>query len=75
VIQLHPAADLRPAKWSGRVEHVDSGQADHCRSAKELVRFIEQTLIELEAAEQEESQDSIMEPEVGPKRDKEPRDS
>ena len=33
------------------------------------------TLTELEAAEQEESQDSTMEPEVGPKRDKEPSDS
>jgi hypothetical protein len=75
VIQLHPETDLRPAKWSGRVEHVDSGQADHFRSAEELMRFIEQTLAEIEAAEHEESQNPIMEPEVGPRRDKEPSDS
>ena len=74
VVQLHPETDLLPAKWSGRVEHVDSGRADHFQSADGLVRFIEQTLTEIEAAEHRVSQDSIVETEVGPRRDKEPSD-
>lgn len=49
VIQLSPEADPQ-AKFSGRVEHVDSGRADGFQSAEELVRFIEQTVKELEEA-------------------------
>lgn len=75
VIQLQPETDLRPAKWSGRVEHVDSGQADHFRSAEELLRFIEQTLAGIEAAEHEEGQNSIEEPKIEPRRDKKQNDS
>jgi hypothetical protein len=48
VIQLHPEADLKPAKFAGRVEHVDSGRAEGFRSVEELVTFIEQTMKELE---------------------------
>jgi hypothetical protein len=75
VIQLHPETDLRPGKWSGRVEHVDSGQADHFRSEEELLRFIERTVTEIEATEYEEGQNSIVEPKIEPRRDKKQNDS
>lgn len=48
VIQLYSEADLHPAKFAGRVEHVDSGRADGFRSVEELVKFIEQTVKEIE---------------------------
>ena len=48
VIQLYSEADLYPGKFAGRVEHVDCGRADGFRSVEELVRFIEQTVKEIE---------------------------
>lgn len=48
VIQLSSDADLYPAKFAGRVEHVDSGRADGFRSVEELVSFIEQTVKQIE---------------------------
>jgi hypothetical protein len=57
VIQLHSEADLSPAKFAGRVEHVDSGRADGFRSVEELVRFIEQTVKEIEETERGEMQE------------------
>lgn len=48
VIQLYSEADLSQDKFVGRVEHVDSGRADGFRSVAELVRFIEQTVREIE---------------------------
>ena len=54
VIQLSSEADLYPGKFAGRVEHVDSGRADGFRSVEELVRFIEQTVKEIEETERGE---------------------
>jgi len=56
VIQLRPGAKISAAQFAGRVEHIDSGRADHFRSVKELLSFIEQTLAEIEQGEQGESQ-------------------
>jgi hypothetical protein len=50
VIQLFTEADLDASNFVGRVEHVDSGRADGFRSAEELVKFIEQTMKEIEEA-------------------------
>ena len=75
VIQLHPGTEFTPAKLSGWIEHVDSGRADNFRSAEELLRFIEQTLAEIEVATHEEDADSIVEPALKPKRDKKSSDS
>lgn len=57
VIQLYSEADLDPSKLVGRVEHVDSGRADGFRSAEELVRFIEQTMKEIEEKTRGEMQE------------------
>jgi hypothetical protein len=54
VIQLRQKADPEAADLVGRIEHVDSGRADHFGSVEELVRFIERTLTEIEAAEEGE---------------------
>ena len=51
VIQLHSENDLSPVRFAGRVEHVDSGRADGFGSVEELVRFIEQTVKEIEQEE------------------------
>jgi hypothetical protein len=42
-------------EFAGRVEHVDSGRADHFGSVEELVRFIARTLEEIEGAEEGET--------------------
>jgi hypothetical protein len=57
VIQLYSEADLYPGKFAGRVEHVDSGRADGFRSVEELVRFIEETVHEIEETERGEMQE------------------
>jgi hypothetical protein len=57
VIQLSSEADLYPAKFAGRVEHVDSGRADGFQSVEELVRFIEQTVKDIEESEREEMEE------------------
>ena len=62
VIQLYSEADLYPAKFVGRVEHVDSGRADGFRSVEELVRFISQAMTELERMERGELQEPPSEP-------------
>jgi hypothetical protein len=51
VIQLREKADPGAGEFAGRVEHVDSGRADHFGSVEELVRFVERTLAEVETAE------------------------
>jgi hypothetical protein len=62
VIQLYSETDLYPAKFAGRVEHVDSGRADGFRSVEELVRFIEQTMKEIDEASRREMQEPLREP-------------
>ena len=57
VIQLHSEVDFSLAKFAGRVEHVDSGRADGFRSVEELVKFIEQTVKEIEETERAEMQE------------------
>jgi hypothetical protein len=51
VIQLRQGAEPGVAEFAGRVEHVDSGRADHFVSVDELVRFMERTIAEVEAEE------------------------
>jgi hypothetical protein len=58
VIQLYSEADFGQARFVGRVEHVDSGRADGFRSVEELVRFIEQTVKEIEETAAEEMPES-----------------
>jgi hypothetical protein len=58
VIQLHSENDLYPDKFAGRAEHVDSGRADGFRSVEELVRFIEQTMREIEEKTRGEMEES-----------------
>ena len=57
VIQLHSETDRYPIKFAGRVEHVDSGRADGFRSVEELVRFIQETVQEIEETERAEMQE------------------
>jgi hypothetical protein len=54
VIQLYSDRDLYPANFVGRVEHVDTGRADGFRSVEELVKFIEQTMKQIEETPQPE---------------------
>lgn len=51
MIQLRQPPEPRPAEFAGRVEHVDSGRADHFGSVDELVTFIERTIAEVETEE------------------------
>jgi hypothetical protein len=53
VIQLREKAVRGTLEFAGRVEHVDSGRADHFTSVEELVRFVERTVAETEAEETE----------------------
>jgi hypothetical protein len=57
VIQLHSETDRYPIRFAGRVEHVDSGRADGFRSVEELVRFIQETVREIEEMERGESKE------------------
>lgn len=57
VIQLHSDTEPYPVKFEGRVEHVDSGRADGFRSVEELVKFIQETVREIEETERGEMQD------------------
>jgi hypothetical protein len=40
VVQLREHADVERGQWTGRVEHVTSGQAAHFQSLEELLAFI-----------------------------------
>lgn len=55
VIQLRQNADPGAAEFAGRVEHVDSGRADHFGSVDELIRFIERTMADIEGAQERET--------------------
>ena len=61
VIQLHSETDHYPVRFAGRVEHVDSGRADGFRSVEELVRFIQETVQEIEQTERGEIQEPLSE--------------
>lgn len=56
VIQLQSETDRYPIKFAGRIEHVDSGRADGFDSAEELVRFVQETVREIEAMDHGEVQ-------------------
>jgi len=40
VVQLREQADVEHDHWSGRVEHVTSGQVMHFQSLEELLAFV-----------------------------------
>ena len=40
VVQLREHADVERGQWTGRVEHVTSGQVTHFQSLEELLTFI-----------------------------------
>lgn len=61
VIQLHSETDHYPVRFAGRVEHVDSGRADGFRTVEELVRFIQETVQEIEQRESAEIQEPLSE--------------
>jgi hypothetical protein len=44
VVQLREHADVARGQWTGRVEHVASGQAAHFQSLEELLAFIARVL-------------------------------
>jgi hypothetical protein len=45
VVQVYAAADLKQGQFTGRVEHIVSGQATHFQSVAELVTFMVEVLI------------------------------
>jgi len=55
VIQLHSEAE--PARFAGRVEHVDSGRADGFSCVEELVKFIEHTMKQINETSRDEMQE------------------
>ena len=61
-LQLDSEADLYPSKFVGRLDNVDSGRADGFRSVEELVRFIEQTVEEIDETARGEMQEPPTEP-------------
>lgn len=61
VIQLHSETDHYPVRFAGRVEHVDSGRADGFCSVEELVKFIQETVQEIEQTERAEMQKRLSE--------------
>ena len=44
VVQLREQADVERGQWSGRAEHVTSGQASHFQSLEELLAFVVRVL-------------------------------
>jgi len=51
VVQLRQKANSEVVEFAGRVEHVDSGRADHFASVDELVTFMERTIAEVDTEE------------------------
>jgi hypothetical protein len=45
VVQVHAAAELNNGQFTGRVEHIVSGQVTHFYSVEELRAFIVQVLM------------------------------
>ena len=45
VVQVHAAAELDKGQFTGRIEHIVSGQATHFHSVEEIVSFIMQVLM------------------------------
>jgi len=46
VVQLHVDAQVEHGQWEGRVEHLNSGEAEHFASSEELLAFIARVLKE-----------------------------
>jgi hypothetical protein len=46
VVQFRGGAGLEPGSFSGRVEHLVSGQVDHFSDVAELLGFLERVLVE-----------------------------
>ena len=44
VVQLREHSDVERGQWTGRVEHVASGQAAHFQSVEELLAFMARVL-------------------------------
>jgi hypothetical protein len=56
VIQLHSEGDPSRGRFAGRVEHVDSGRSDSFNCAEDLVRFVEQTMLQIEETARQEKE-------------------
>lgn len=46
VVQLHAEAQVKQGQWKGRVEHLNSGEAEHFASPEELLAFMARVLTE-----------------------------
>jgi len=53
VVQFHTEADLAAGRYTGRVEHVVSGQAAHFHSLAQLLAFIARVLAEVHTAKED----------------------
>ena len=51
VVQLHAEAQVKHGQWKGRVEHLNSGEAEHFASPEELLAFMAHVLKDQEGAE------------------------
>jgi len=51
VVQLHADAQVEQGQWQGRVEHLNSGEAEHFASSEELLAFMARVLMAREQAE------------------------
>jgi len=58
VVQFQHEADPEQGQWSGRIEHVHSGQATHFHSLAELSTFIGHVLREVGVRSGDDSDDS-----------------
>ena len=50
VVQLHADAQVEHGQWKGRVEHINSGEAEHFASYIELLAIMARILTEREQA-------------------------
>ena len=50
VVQLHAVAQVEQGQWKGRVEHINSGEAEHFASSEELLAFMARILTKREQA-------------------------
>jgi hypothetical protein len=50
VVQVHAEAQVERGQWKGRVEHLNSGEAEHFASLEELRAFMARVLTARERA-------------------------